>query len=116
MQAASRSAVVLRSLMLAVAGVLPLGLLAASAQTPTAPAQAETPPANLDTLKARDQELEALRTEQRRTLENEARLKREIESIGDDRRKFNQQIIDTASRVVSVESGSPKHRSASNRS
>src|SRR5262249_22324993 len=35
--------------------------------------------------------------------ENEARLKREIESIGDDRRKFNQQIIDTASRVVSVE-------------
>src|SRR5215467_3750157 len=103
MQAASRSPVVLRSLMLAVAGVLPLGLLAASAQAPPTPPQAETPPANLDTLKARDQELEALRAEQRRTLENEARLKREIESIGDDRRKFNQQIIDTASRVVSVE-------------
>src|SRR6266436_988710 len=102
MQAASRSPVVLRSLMLAVAGVLPLGLLAASAQPPTPP-QAETPPANLDTLKARDQELEALRAERRRTLENEARLKREIESIGDDRRKFNQQIIDTASRVVGVE-------------
>ena len=48
-------------------------------------------------------ELEALRAEQRKTAENEARLKREIESIGDDRRKFNQQIIDTASRVVSVE-------------
>ena len=47
--------------------------------------------------------MEALRAEQRRTLENEARLKREIESIGDDRRKFNQQIIDTASRVVGVE-------------
>src|SRR5438445_6406860 len=103
MHAASRSPVVLRSLMLAVAGVLPLGLLAASAQAPPTPPQAETPPANLDTLKARDQELEALRAEQRRTLENEARLKREIESIGDDRRKFNQQIIDTASRVVGVE-------------
>src|SRR5437899_1931668 len=103
MHAASRSPVVLRSLMLAVAGVLPLGLLAASAQAPPTPRQAETPPANLDTLKARDQELEALRAEQRRTLENEARLKREIESIGDDRRKFNQQIIDTASRVVGVE-------------
>src|SRR6266851_2427915 len=103
MPAASRSPVVLRSLMLAVAGVLPLGLLAASAQAPPTPPQAETPPANLDTLQARDQELEALRAEQRRTLENEARLKREIESIGDDRRKFNQQIIDTASRVVGVE-------------
>src|SRR6266849_1876485 len=103
MPAASRSPVVLRSLMLAVAGVLPLGLLAASAQAPPTPPQAETPPANLDTLQARNQELEALRAEQRRTLENEARLKREIESIGDDRRKFNQQIIDTASRVVGVE-------------
>src|SRR6516162_1968479 len=102
MQAALRAPVVLRSLMLAVVGVLPLDLLAASAQAPRAPA-AETPPANLDTLKARDQELEALRAEQRRTLENEARLKREIESIGDDRRKFNQQMIETASRVVGVE-------------
>src|SRR5262244_1318841 len=102
MQAALRSPVVLRSLMLAVVGVLPLDLVTASAQAPRAPA-AETPPANLDTLKARDQELEALRAEQRRTLENEARLKREIESIGDDRRKFNERIIDTASRVVSVE-------------
>jgi septal ring factor EnvC (AmiA/AmiB activator) len=61
------------------------------------------PPAGLDTLKERDQELERLRVEQRRTLENEARLKREIESISDDRRKFNQQIIDTASRVGGVE-------------
>src|SRR5215475_3707544 len=101
----SPSAVVLRSLVLAMVGVLPLGLIAASAQAPRAPSPAptEAPSPSLDTLKARDQELEALRAEQRRTLENEARLKREIESIGDDRRKFNQQIIDTASRVVSVE-------------
>ena len=67
MPAASRSPVVLRSLMLAAAGVLPLGLLAASAQAPHPPPQAETPPAHLNALKARDQELEALRAEQRRT-------------------------------------------------
>ena len=39
----------------------------------------------------------------KRALENEAKLKREIESIGDDRRKLNQQLIDTAARVRSVE-------------
>ena len=53
--------------------------------------------------KQRDQELEAIRAEQRKALENEAKLKREIESIGDDRRKLNQQLIDTAARVRSVE-------------
>src|SRR5919201_3683260 len=101
----SPSPVVFRSLMLAMVGVLPLGLIAASAQAPRAPSPAptEAAPPSLDTLKARDQELEALRTEQRRTLENEARLKREIDSIGDDRRRFNQQLIDTASRVLAVE-------------
>src|SRR5258708_36621528 len=107
MPASSRSPVVLRSLMLAVAGVLPLGLLAASAQAPPTPPQAETPPANRDTLQARDQELEALRAEQRRTPENEARLKRETETIGDDRRKFNRQIINTASSGGMVDARNP---------
>ena len=109
MQAVLPPSVAFRA-MLAVLASLPLGLIAASAQTPRArpsvPAetgQPAPPPANLDTLKAHEQELEQLRAEQRRTLENEAKLKREIESIGDDRRKFNQQIIDTASRVSEVE-------------
>ena len=44
--------------------------------------------------------------------ENEAKLKREIESIGDDRRKFNQQLIDTAARVTTSRSVSPRRRSA----
>ena len=91
-----------------------LGLVGAHAQIPT-PAPTEirpeaarppappAPPVNRDTLKERDKELEAIRAEHRRTLENEAKLKREIESIGDDRRKLNQQLIDTAARVVSVE-------------
>jgi len=92
---------VLAALMLAALGLSPLGLTAASAQTPRPQAPAEA--GDLDAIKTRDQELEALRAAQRRTLENEARLKREIESIGDDRRRFNQQLIDTASRVLAVE-------------
>jgi septal ring factor EnvC (AmiA/AmiB activator) len=60
-------------------------------------------PAELDALKKRDQELEAVRTEQRRALDNEAKLKREIDSIGDDRRKLNQQLIETAARVRAAE-------------
>jgi septal ring factor EnvC (AmiA/AmiB activator) len=99
----------------AILGALPLGRIAASAQAPHATPQvlapqvlaesgrSAAPPASLDALKQREQELETLRAEQKKTLENEARLKREIELIGDDRRKFNQQIIDTASRVVGVE-------------
>src|SRR6476469_6617835 len=98
MQAVSPSSFVLRSIVLATLGLLPLGLMAASAQT-----SRSRPPASLDMLKERDEELERLRAEQRRILENEAKLKREIESIGDDRRKFNQQIIETAARVVDVE-------------
>src|SRR6266851_6112057 len=86
---------------LTIAGVWPPRFTAASAQTP-AP-QTQTEPPSLDALKTRERELEALRAEQRRTLENEARLKREIESIGDDRRRFNQQLIETAARVTGVE-------------
>ena len=110
MQAVPPSSFLLRSIVLATLGLLPLGLMAASAQTSRtrtpAPADANrpaSPPASLDMLKERDEQLEKLRAEQRRILENEAKLKREIESIGDDRRKFNQQIIETAARVVDVE-------------
>jgi murein hydrolase activator len=85
-----------------------IGPIAACAQAPLsldpfAPQNRPAPPASLDTLKQRDKELEALRAEQRKTLEKEAKLKREIEAMGDDRRKFNQQIVDTAARVAAVE-------------
>jgi murein hydrolase activator len=102
MQAAFTAPAVCRpvvSLTLAVLGVLPLAALAASGQ---ALAEANRP-AGVEPLQQREQELEALRAEQKKALENEAKLKREIEAIGDDRRKFNQQIIDTAARVVSLE-------------
>jgi septal ring factor EnvC (AmiA/AmiB activator) len=92
-------------MLLAAAALLPLGLVAASAQTPR-PAPAQIRPGTtpeLEGIQQREKELEALRAEQRRTLENEAKLKREIESIGDDRRKFNQQLIDAAARVAAVD-------------
>ena len=110
MQAVPSTSAALRPIVVvaaAVLGVLPLGLIAASAQTPRAktpaPAESGRPASGIDTLKERDKELEALRADQRKASENEAKLKREIEAIGDDRRKFNQQIIDAAARVGSVE-------------
>ncbi len=112
MHPVSPSTPVVCALAVAMVALLPLGLMAASAQTPlpqprTPPAAEDNrpaaPPVSLDSLQQRDKELEALRAEQRKTLEKEAKLKREIELIGDDRRKFNQQIIDTASRVAMVE-------------
>jgi septal ring factor EnvC (AmiA/AmiB activator) len=114
-------------------GFFPFGLMDASAQTPrppgeipyliapvpfsvnppatSAPAANPAPtaspaarvPSGLDDLKQRDQELATIRAEQKKALSNEARLKREIESIGDDRRKLNQEMIDAAARVRAVE-------------
>ena len=97
---------VLRPLVIAMLGLLPFGLLVASAQTPRArpPAEAgRSQPGDVGTLRQHERELEALRAEQRKAQENEARLRREIEALADDRRKFNQQIIDTAYRVVGLE-------------
>jgi septal ring factor EnvC (AmiA/AmiB activator) len=68
-------------------------------------AQAQpTPTADrLDTLKQHDQELETLREQQKKSAESEAALKREIEKLGADRRKLNQDLIDTAARIRDLE-------------
>ena len=58
----------------------------------------------LDALKQHDEELKSARDEQRKSAEAEAALKREIEQIGADRRKLNQDLIDTAARLRGVES------------
>ncbi len=85
--------------------MLPLALAgAARAEEPSRPAQAPAQSADkIDPLKQRDQELEATRAEQKKAAEREAALKREIEQIGADRRKINQDLIDTAARVRAVE-------------
>ena len=57
----------------------------------------------LDKLRQHDKELETIRSQQRQTIETEARLKREIGNIDDDRRKLNQMLIEAASRLRTVE-------------
>ncbi|MGH6726842.1 MAG: murein hydrolase activator EnvC family protein, partial [Pseudolabrys sp.] len=57
----------------------------------------------LDALKHRDQDLKAVRDAQSKTTETAAALKREIEQLGADRRKLNQNLIDTAARIRGVE-------------
>ncbi|MGH6663305.1 MAG: murein hydrolase activator EnvC family protein [Pseudolabrys sp.] len=84
----------------ALAAALALGLqmtspAAALAQNDKAP--------KLDALKQRDQDLKAARDAQSKSAETEAALKREIEQIGTDRRKLNQDLIDTAGRIRGVE-------------
>jgi len=58
----------------------------------------------LEVLKQHDQKLKSARDQQRKSAETEAALKQEIEQIGADRRKLNQDLIDTAARLRGVES------------
>jgi murein hydrolase activator len=72
-----------------------------------APAPAPMPapsPSERDGASLPGTDLESVRTEQRRAVETELRLKREIEAIGDDRAKLTQQLTDTAARIRAVES------------
>ena len=66
-----------------------------------------TTPANsqsaLDALRQRDQELEAIRIEQKKATEDQTRLKDEIDAIGEDRRKLNAALIDGAARLRETE-------------
>ncbi|HZO45969.1 MAG TPA: peptidoglycan DD-metalloendopeptidase family protein, partial [Xanthobacteraceae bacterium] len=57
----------------------------------------------LDALQQRDKELQILRSEQKKARERETNLRREIDQIGDDRRKLNRQLIDIAARVRTIE-------------
>ena len=66
-------------------------------------AATETAPARTDDLRKRDQDLEGIRAEQKKAIDTETRLRREIQTIGDDRRKLNQQLIDTGTRIRAAE-------------
>src|SRR5262245_42527301 len=57
----------------------------------------------LDAVRQRDQELEEVRSQQKKAAETEAKLKLEIDAIGEDRRKLNQALIDTAARLRAAE-------------
>ncbi len=86
---------------------LPIGLLAATALPAHVFAQTERPalrgPVDADALKQRDLEYEAIQAERKKAAEAEAKLRDEIDAIAADRRKLNQQLIETASRVRDTE-------------
>src|SRR5262245_6871625 len=69
------------------------------------PAVAQTlgPASPADTLKQRTQELDALRGQQKQSAETTEKLQREIDAIGEDRRKLNASLIETAGRVRLIE-------------
>jgi len=68
------------------------------ASAPAAPSKTEP-----DALKQHDEELDALRARERESAESQAKLRREIDALGNDRRALNQQLIATAARVRNVE-------------
>jgi murein hydrolase activator len=86
--------------------VLLLSLAAASRLPATAQTTMAPPPATgaaPDAIKQREQELEAARTEQKNAAITQEKLKADIAAIGQDRSQFNQQLIDIAAQVRSVE-------------
>ena len=83
---------------------LPLALASpAPAQEHPASATQNDKAAKLDALKKHDEELKATREQIRKSADTEAALKREIEKIGDDRRKLNRALIGTAAKLRGVE-------------
>src|SRR3954451_299363 len=88
--------------LLLIAGVMGSSILGASlaqAQTPAPQTAAVSP----DAIKQREQELEAARASKKSAEEAQAKLKAEITSLGQDRTQLNQQLIDTAANVRTVE-------------
>src|SRR5258707_1610135 len=89
------------SIALLSAGFAGISLPPSAAQV-AGPAQ-ETTTASPDAIKQREQELEATRAQQKSAAEAQAKLKAEIAAVGQDRSKLNQQLIDIAAQVRSVE-------------
>ncbi|MGB9385054.1 MAG: peptidoglycan DD-metalloendopeptidase family protein [Pseudolabrys sp.] len=92
------------ALLAGLAFALPLMLAVATAQEQPIRFAQNGNAEKLDALKQNDEKLKSARDEQRKSTETEAALKREIEQIGADRRKLNQDLIDTAGRLRGVES------------
>jgi septal ring factor EnvC (AmiA/AmiB activator) len=67
------------------------------------PAEQGVPSVAADALKQKEQELEAIRLQQQKALDSQRKLRREIEVLGEDRRKLNDALIETAGRVRAAE-------------
>src|SRR5262249_61423636 len=86
-----------------VAAALSLALLSTGVALPAAAQIAPQPSVSADAIKQREQELEAARIEQRSTTELQQKLKADIAAIGQDSSTLNQQLIDTATQVRTIE-------------
>jgi septal ring factor EnvC (AmiA/AmiB activator) len=82
---------------------LSIALLSAGFAMPALAQTAAPASVSADAIKQRGQELEAARIEQKRAAELQQRLQAEIAAIGQDRSKLNQQLIDAATKVRTVE-------------
>ena len=87
----------------ALAFVLPIGVQLALGSAAAAQPAADQGQNPADALKQRDQELNAALARARDSAEAQAKLRSEIEVLGQDRRNFNAQLIDTAAHVRDVE-------------
>ena len=92
----------LRRTTLTAALAVPVGLAA------TAIAHAQDRPGlrggvSQETLQQRDQEFEKLQADRKKAVETEAKLREEIDALAGDRRKFNQQLIETVARLRGIE-------------
>jgi septal ring factor EnvC (AmiA/AmiB activator) len=74
-------------------------------ETPAPPAASPAAKGSpkLDALNQRDRELQIIRGEQKKARETESNLRKQVEAIGDDRRKLNRQLIDIAARIRTIE-------------
>jgi murein hydrolase activator len=82
---------------------LRLAFAAAAAFALAAPAAAQTPKPGLDDIRKHDQELEAVRAEQKKALDSQKKLQDEIATLSEDRRKLNQALLDSAAGIRAAE-------------
>jgi septal ring factor EnvC (AmiA/AmiB activator) len=97
-----RRLVLLSAGLLSLASLLTLTSLAPAAAQVAAPSS-QAAAISPDIIRQREQELEATREQQRKAAELQQKLKADIAAIGQDRSKLNQQLIDGAAQVRSVE-------------
>ncbi len=92
MTAASRPSVGLRLLFATAAALAVVG-----------PATSQTPKPSLEDVRKQDQELEAIRAEQKKTIDSQKKLQDEIGALSEDRRKLNQALLDSAAGIRAAE-------------
>jgi septal ring factor EnvC (AmiA/AmiB activator) len=92
MTAASRPSVGLRLL-----------FATAAALAVVCPATSQTPKPSLEDIRKHDQELEAVRAEQKKALDSPKKLQDEIAALSEDRRKLNQALLDSAAGIRAAE-------------